>query len=316
MTVDPSARAFENKRPVSTEELRELRQRLWADGSISTEEAEALFEINASVEPSNEWTDFFVEALCGHLIENGQPRGYVNEDAAAWLIRQIGQDGRLETQAELELIVKTLEHADYAPESLKRFALAEIEKTVLTGTGPTRGGGELTPGRIDDVEVALLRRLIFAPAGDGPAKVSKAEAEMLFRLKDTTLGAANSAEWKKLFVQGVANHLMAHQSYVPPSPEQEARLEAPYKADPFGDVLSKLGRDVASPHEFGEAVFGDSEHERIADFNEAAAADAQVSGGESDWLKRLFDKDGARDELEQALVDFLAEDGIPPVLTR
>ena len=232
----------------------------------------------------------------------------MTDEAAQWLIRQIEKDGRVESQAELELIVKLLEHANYAPETLKRFALAEIEKTVLTGTGPTRRGGELTAGRIDDSEVALIRRLIFAPAGDGPAKVSKAEAEMLFRLKDATLGAANSAEWKKLFVQGVANHLMAHQSYNPPSAEDELRMEAPYKADPFGHVLSKLGQDMARRDEFEDAVFGD-EQERI---NQAVAADAQVMSGEADWLKRLFEKDGARDEFEQALVDFLAEDGIRP----
>jgi hypothetical protein len=312
MTVDPSARAFEDRTPVSAEELRELRQRLWADGSISQAEAEELFARNASAEPSSAWTDFFVEAMCGYLIENSQPRGFVSEEAAAWLIRHIERGGRVETQAELELIVKLLEHADYAPEALKRFALAELEKTVLTGTGATRGAGTVQHGRIDNGEVALLRRLIFAPAGDGPAKVSRAEAEMLFRLKDATVGADNSPEWKKLFVQGVANHLMAHQSYVPPSPQQEMRIEAPYKADPFGHVLSRLGHDVAGRHEFEDAMFDDVERERAAALKQAVAADAQVTQGEADWLKRLFEKDGARDELEQALVDFLAEDGIRP----
>jgi len=311
MTVDPSAQEqkFEGREPIGAAELRTLRQRLWSDGSISVAEAEELFALNAAAPPSNEWTDFFVEALCDYLIAAGEPRGYVTQDGAAWLIRQVGSDGHIKTHAELELIVKLLEHADYAPESLKHFALAEIEKTVLTGAGPTRRGGEFTPGRIDDAEVTLLRRLIFAPAGDAPAKVSRAEAEMLFRIKDAALGAANSPEWKKLFVQGVANHLMAHQSYVPPSREDEARLEAPYKPAPFGHVLSKLGRDVAKPKEAGEALFGKDEDARIAGFNRAVATDAKVTGGEADWLNRLFAKDGTRDELEQALVDFLAADG-------
>ena len=312
MTVDPSQRAFEDKRPVSAEELRELRQRLWADGSVRQAEAEELFARNASAEPSTEWTDFFVEALCGYLIENAEPRGYVGDTAAAWLIGQIDSDGQVESQAELELIVKLLERADYAPEALKTFALAQIEKIVTTGNGPTRRGGTLTPGRIDNAEVVLLRRLIFAPAGDGPAKVSKAEAELLFRLKDATLGAENSPEWKKLFVQGVANHLLAHQTYVAPSPEEEMRLEAPYKADPFGHILSRLGHEVPGRREFDDAVFGDVERERIAALKQAAAADAQVTQGESDWLKRLFEQDGVRDELEQALVDFLAEDRTRP----
>jgi hypothetical protein len=300
MTVDPSARAFESKTPVSAEELLSLRQRLWADGAISRAEAEELFARNASATPSREWTDFFIEALCGYLIEISEPRGYVNNEAADWLIRCIQRNGEGATQTDIELIVKLLERADFAPDSLKQFALAKIEKAILGTTGTAR---------IDDAAVSLLRRLIFAPAGDGPAKVSTPEAEMLFRLKDATLGAQNSPEWKKLFVQGVANHLVAHQSYEAPAPGAQMRLEAPYASDPFGHVLSKLGHDIAGGDEILGAVRGDRDENRNQAFDRAVAADAAVTGSDAAWLKRLFERDGARDELEQALVDFLAEDG-------
>ena len=170
----------------------------------------------------------------------------------------------------------------------------------------------LATKRIDETQVALIRRLIFAPAGDGPGKVSGAEAEMLFRLKDATLGADNSPEWKKLFVQGVANHLMAHQSYTPPSPADEMRREAPYKPHPFGHVLSRLGGEVATPQEFRDAVFGEEHDKAIDKLEHEVAADAEVTSGESDWLKRLYDNDGKRDEYEQALLDFLAKDGVRP----
>ena len=288
-----------------------MRAEVWADGSVSAPEAEKLLEMNRSVDPSAEWTNFFVEAISEFMLSQGEPRGYVTEDEATWLIRHVSQDGRVRTAAELELIVKLLEHADYAPASLRRFALSAIEQTVLTGEGPTRLS-EGVPGRIDDAEVVLIRRLIFAPAGDGPAKVSAAEAEMLFRLKDATLGKDNSPEWKKLFVQGVANHLMARQSYVPPSPAEELRREAPYQARPFGHVLSRLGGEVASPHEFHDAVFGEKQDKAIEKFDAEVEADAQVTAREADWLKRLYDQDSKRDELEQALLDFLAEDRVRP----
>jgi hypothetical protein len=313
MTFDPSAQAgaFADRKPLSAQELRALRAEVWADGSVSAPEAEKLFDMNRTVDPSAEWTSFFVEAISEFMLSQGEPRGYVTEDEATWLIRHVNCDGRVQTAAELELIVKLLEHADYAPASLRRFALGAIEQTVLTGEGATRAG-DAVAGRIDDAEVALIRRLIFAPAGDGPAKVSAAEAEMLFRLKDATLGANNSPEWKKLFVQGVANHLMAHQSYVPPSPAEERRREAPYQARPFGHVLSHLGQDVASPQEFHDAVFGPNQDKAIEKFEGEVDADAQVNAGEADWLKRLYDSDGKRDELEQALLDFLAEDRVRP----
>ena len=313
MTFDPSAQpgAFADRKPLTAEELRALRAEVWAEGSVSAPEAEKLFEMNRSVEPSAEWTSFFVEAISEFMLSQGEPRGYVTEDEATWLIRHVNSEGRVQTAAELELIVKLLEHADYAPASLRRFALGAIEQTVLTGEGPTRGG-EVVPGRIDDAEVALIRRLIFAPAGDGPAKVSAAEAEMLFRLKDASLGKENSPEWKKLFVQGVANHLMAHQSYTPPSPAEELRLEKPYESHPFGHVLSKLGQGTASPHDLHDAVFGENQDRAIDKLDREVAADAEVTSEESNWLERLYDQDRQRDDCEQALLDFLKEDGVRP----
>lgn len=307
MTFDPSAQpgAFAERKPVSSDDLLALRAEVWSDGSVSAAEAEKLFDMNRTVEASVEWTDFFVEALSEYMLSQGEPRGYVTEDEATWLIRKVNCDGQVETAAELELIVKLLEHAEYAPSSLRRFALAAVEKMVLSGD-------EGAPARIDDAEVALIRRLIFAPSGDGPAKVSADEAEMLFRLKNATLGSDNSPEWKKLFVQGVANHLMAHQNYVPPSPADELRMDAPYKSEPFRHVLSHLGQSVASSREVHDALFGENQDEAIARFDKEVADDASITGGEADWLKRLYDQDQKRDELEQALLDFLAEDGVRP----
>jgi hypothetical protein len=37
-----------------------------------------------------------------------------------------------------------------------------------------------------------------------------------------------------------------------------------------------------------------------------------VTGDEASWLKRLFEGDGARDSMEVALLDFLAEEGRRP----
>ena len=130
-----------------------MRAEVWADGSVSAPEAEKLLEMNRSVDPSAEWTNFFVEAISEFMLSQGEPRGYVTEDEATWLIRHVSQDGRVQTAAELELIVKLLEHADYAPASLRRFALSAIEKRCLPAK-VRRDVSEGVPGRIDDAEVA------------------------------------------------------------------------------------------------------------------------------------------------------------------
>jgi hypothetical protein len=297
-----------DRKPISDEEVLKLRQYVWADGSISPDEASQLFDLNDAASPSNDWSDFFVEAMCDYLIGRGQPRGYVTQADADWLMYNLNRDGEIDSYAELELIVKLFERAEAVPESLKRFALTAVQQIVLTGSGPTRRGGDIAPGRIDDAEVTLLRRLIFAPASDGPAKVSRSEAEMLFRLKDATLGADNSAEWKRLFVQGIANFLMAHQTWVPLDGKAQARLEDPRaNTTPFREVLGRLGRNPAT---IREILFGEDEHGRAAAYDRAVARDAEVTPEESAWLKQLLDADGARDPLEQALLDFLEADGV------
>src|SRR6476661_3742355 len=94
------------RKPISEEEVLKLRRCVWADGSISPDEASRLFDLNDEAAPSNDWSDFFVEAMCEYLIGRGQPRGYVTDADADWLMFRINRDGRVETCAELELIVK------------------------------------------------------------------------------------------------------------------------------------------------------------------------------------------------------------------
>jgi hypothetical protein len=191
------------------------------------------------------------------------------------------------------------------PERLRTYAIAQIERAVLTGEGPTRRGGGLQHGTIGDCEAQLLRRLIFAPASDRPAGVSRAEAELLFRLKDATLGGANGPGWKRLFVQGVGNYLMAYTSYEPLSRERAAELEELINRPTDG-----LGRFFARMAHFNlksgfTGVFGRGAL-RHRSAQEAAAQG--VTGEERAWLDGRIEADGRIDEYEQALMDFLAEE--------
>ena len=291
---------------VSADEILALRRAGWGDGAISSVEAEAVMTLNdALAARTAEWCDFFVEAIGEFVINGSEPKGYVGDDTAHWLISRLDRDGRLDSMAELELLVRVLERAANAPEHLKTYTLAQIEKAVLTGTGPTRGGDELSPNCVGDAEARLLRRVLFAAGGDAPAAVSRAEAELLFRLKDASRGAANGPEWKRLFVQGVGNYLMG---YVSPTAQidraRAAELET-FVADHDSHVGRFLGRMAkASPNAFG-AVFGRKGAERDR-FAELAAAE-RVTREESAWLESHIHADGEVDEYEQALLDFLAE---------
>jgi len=290
---------------VSPEEILALRRAGQADGALDLDEAEAAFALNdALAEPSAEWSDFFVEAIGDFVINGAEPRGYVSDANAAWLMARIDHDGSLHGLTELELLVRVLERSRNVPDGLKTYVLGQVERAVLTGSGPTRRGGELSPGHVSAAEVAILRRVLFAPASDAPAAVSCAEAELLFRIKDATLGAANALEWKQLFVHGVANYLQGVASRTAQlSRERAAELDA-FIADDSSSVAGFIGRMARSaPHAFG-IVFGRKQpgRDRLAELRAAE----QVTASEREWLDAHIDADGEIDGYEQALIAFLA----------
>lgn len=289
---------------ISAEDVLAARRWAWGDGTISEAEAEAIFELNRlSGERSAEWVDFFVEALTEYVVNQQPPRGYIDEANAAWLQAEVDRDGRVETLAELELLTKVLEKALNAPESLKTYVLRQIESVVTTGEGPTRDGGMLRPGVIDDTEVALLRRLVFASGGSGAVVVSRPEAEMLWRIKDACRSGSNGASWKTFFVQALGNHVMAHEIYKPIDRAEAERLQA-FVDDKSSSVARFLGRmatSVGRPPV--RKVFG---RKAASTFDAEVAASQAVTPDEGAWIRSRIDGDHEVDELEQALLDFIA----------
>ncbi|MGH6613147.1 hypothetical protein [Sphingomonas sp.] len=293
------------KAELTSEDTLAMRRIVWPDGAIEPAEADAIFDLNTSVKSkSREWVDFFVEAMNAYLVEQQSPRGYVDDAKAGWLMARVDGDGRVDSLGELELLVKVLESATNVPEALKTYALRQIETIVLTSTGPTRDGGSLDAGSINATEVKLLRRLLYAQAGDGPALVSRAEADMLFRIKDATLAAANAPEWQTLFVQAVGNHLMAHSDYQPLSHERATELDSVMN-DTRSGVGGFLGRLAESNINDGfRSVFG--KKPQPVDHDAAVAADRAVVADEQAWLTSRIDADQRLDPLEKALLAFIA----------
>lgn len=277
---------------ISAEDVLAVRRWVWPDGSVSAEEAEALFELNRSAgDSAPEWADFFIEAMTDYVVNQTPPRGYVEDGHAAWLIGQIERDGAPITATELALVVKVLEAAVNAPASLKAWALGQIERSVLAD------------GRVGEQEAALLRRIVFAAAGGGALTVSAEEAETLWRIKDACVHADNAPGWKTLFVQAVGNHLMAYSSYTPLERNEAARLDA-FVADHHRSVLGFFARMGRSDPSEVRAALAKKSH---GDHDAAVAAASAVTAAEEQWLQTHIDADGARDPYEEALLAFIVE---------
>jgi uncharacterized protein with PIN domain len=294
---------------ITAEELLSLRREGWGDGIITRAEAEALFAVNNALnERTPEWCDFFVEAIGEFVLNGTPPRLQCSLEEAEWLIGQIDHDGVVESMVELETMVRILERAENTPDRLKNYVLDVVEREVLTGTGPTRCGGALAATHISAAECRIIRRVIFASGGHGPAAVTRWDAELLFRLKDATLAEENAAEWDDLFIDGVANFL---KGFVLPnaqvSHERKRELEA-FVADSSVNVGRFMGRVAKEApqvmNHFGR-VFG-KKQAGGTDFEALAAAGEVVTDYESEWLEKMVAADGEVDELESRLIARLA----------
>jgi hypothetical protein len=268
---------------------------VWPDGVVSTSEAEALFALNRLVrDAAPEWNLLFIEAISEHVLNASEPHLYIDEPTAAWLTQEIDRGGSPARPNELELVVKILEKALNAPASLKSWALREVEAAIVA------------EGMIDEAEVQSLRRLVFARGSGDALVVGEEEAEMLWRLKEATLKADNAPGWKILFVQALANHLMAWSSHHAVDRSEAAHLES-FMNDRHASVLGFLGRmrgvDFAGAE---RALHGDEQSAAAHDAEVDAAR--QVTPAEQGWLQSHIDADGARDAYEEALLAFVGDE--------
>jgi hypothetical protein len=290
-----------------------LRDAVWTDESIPEPVVDALFTLNDTLTShSTVWTDFFIEAIEYYLVDQCVPQGFVDETCADWLQARVDKNGKVASLTELELLVSIIERAESAPEDLRQYTIAQIENVIVSGEGPTRTDGIIRPNCIDAVEVELLRRLIFAGGGEGAIIVDSREADLLFRIKDTTLHGDNATSWLRLFVQGVGNHLMAHSDYRPLSRDEALNLQdfmdndAPSLGRFFKRMMpsDKIGYGTIT--EVFKTLFPKPEDR----FAKRLALDNShlITPEEAGWLKTHITADEEVDAYEKALLTFIIDE--------
>ncbi len=291
---------------ITEAEVAALRAAFNARDSITREEAEALISLNAAcTNRASGWSDCFVELVSDYAINQLQPAGYVTVDNAEWLVAEIAGSGRIESKTEFELLIDVLDKARWSPEGLVAFALDQVKAAVVTGEGPLRAGTSLPAGVIDEAEVELIKRILYAFGGDGNVPLSRSEADILFDIdmvtsgKEATSGNENAESWPDLFVKAIANCIMTASGYAAPSREQalaretwiERRAEQVHAS---ANVLSTYR--AQSPVERAIAAL---ERQKI----EIVTAD-EVTVADAGWLAERIGTDGRSPNIG-ALITFV-----------
>jgi hypothetical protein len=214
---------------ITADDVLKLRHDVFWKGVVTTDDAEMAFELNDRLEKNADpsWMPFFVEALTDYIVNQAEPRGYISEENADWLIAHITHSsGRVDSACEFELLVKTLERAKQSPVKLVTFALEQVELGVIGADcyiGATRS---CEPGVVDRAETEMVRRILFAFGGDGNIAITRQEAGVLFDINDATSQAKNDPAWSDLFVKALANFLMSTLGYQVPTRQEALRREA------------------------------------------------------------------------------------------
>jgi hypothetical protein len=208
------------------------------------------------------------------------------------------------------MLIAVLEKARSAPASLSAFALRQVADAVISGDGPLAGGGALTPGVVGKPEVGLLRRILYAAAGDGGIGISREEAEVLFEINERTVEEMNDPSWNELFVKAVANFVLCASGYVAPRREEALAHETFFdNAEPdlgrfFARMVSGGAAGILSAYRKPSGLDADFAR-RNRQRAEAEAEAASIDEGEARWLaERIGGAHLLRDN-ERELLGFL-----------
>lgn len=296
---------------ITADDVLAFRRAYYEDGRISQPEADSIFTANsACAAPHPTWTVFFCEALCDYVVHQMEPHGHVSQENARWLISHIDRDGRVDTATELDLLIAILEQAKTVPENLGAYALSQVKHAVIYGKGPLRSGRTLSPNVVDDGDVEVLRRILYAYAGGGNIAVTAAEADVLFDINDATTDAQNTPAWKDLFAKAIANHLMFASNHAPVSREEALRRDTwvndtSVNVGGFVVGMVKTLRDIYNVANFRET---DSQRARREAYFGAMKTAEEISEHEARWLTDRITRDGRLSEAERAALLFIKQE--------
>ncbi|WP_119378321.1 hypothetical protein [Henriciella barbarensis] len=286
---------------LSQSEARLLLNEIYSDGIVSREEAEALFRLNSTLAaPGPDWTDRFVEIVKDFLLLQEAPAGWVTEEETDWLISQIGRDGHLPNDAEIDLMLSTLRYADGAPVRLSHFCLDAIANRIIEA------------GFADDEMTERMRRILHAPAGDGSISISRHEANVLFRTNDAIGHALNSKSWENVFAKAVLNHLVSA-AHPDPQTEEGALTREAWLRDTdvsVGGFLGRMSNAFISGKWFDRVSYSEESAARARYYaaNEARRTGAKITGEESQWFLKRLGWDKSITPAERRLVNLMKED--------
>lgn len=209
----------------------------WERSYISDAEADTIILAQDSLRGSSEdWSQFYVSALTGHILNAKGAQGCVDDRRANRLIYRIGFNNRLPGRDEFDLVLNIIEQAQECSDILRHALLQEIVLAVREGSGATRQRGVPGKGQITPEEVVFLGRILDSSSpASSPAFFREAIAS-LYRIKEDLTDFTKPKDWARFFVERVAEYL-----------DSLSRIECASEAEvrAFEEFMQEEGASIA-----------------------------------------------------------------------
>ncbi|MEM9495717.1 MAG: hypothetical protein AAGA09_06905 [Pseudomonadota bacterium] len=295
-TIETQIAAIGSSAYVTADEVKFLRETIFADGIVCGRELDAIFALaNRAPDGDREWPQLFSELVADFYLREEEPRGYLTQSECDALRLRIGDDNA--NDLHVGMLVELMEKAAKTPPTLSAFTGAAI-----LGAIKKRGGA------VTKQDAALIKRLLFATGGAGNIAVTREEAELLFDINDAGADAKHDPAWTELFVTGVINHLMAHLGYQATSREEAFRRDA-WKKDQSVNISGFFSRMLSgglsglTGSSNGKSVYAAYNEMRDENAEEAA----KITPEEADWVADRIGRDGDFNAREKELITQISE---------
>ncbi len=312
MSLSKALGQLDGKSELTAGDAMALRQIVYGgDQCVSQAEAEALFRLNADAGThSQEWRQFFVEAMTDYVVRQAKPSGYIDQGNADWLIAQMRKAGRVR-EDEIEMLIHSLETAQESPPSLCSFVFDLVKTAILVKLKQN--------GSLDRADVEQLRRVVFSRGGEGNIAVTRREAEALFDINDALKGADADPAWIEFFKRAVANAVLFASTWQPDRKAEQDRDA--WLADTSIHPLRRIVTGISAPSAW-KVMSGEVRDLIHLDFQDhsldgAYAAKQAVrdnaealSDDEAHWLLERIRRNGLRDKNERAVVDYVRDNAV------
>jgi hypothetical protein len=311
----------------------QLRRMIYANGTVNHEAGKLLLGLDRACSKKDPaFAQLYVEALTDYFVWQTEPKGYVSPEAHG-SSSTISAPTAIETRPSSSSCSISSIGRGTAPKRSCCWCWTRCARAFFFPARP-RSGANRPRTSIGAGDVAILRKALHAPAGDGSLLVTRREAELLFTLNDATVTGGNDPEWSDFFSRAIANHLLnpAHAPVIPSREDAARRERWLNERGSIGEFLSGIGSALSRGDIPVRTVFEEVCPAMAASDEKAAEAEARatremlgretIDSAEAAWLAKRILQDDTIDDNERALLAFLKSEAkaidpaLKPLLAR